>query len=197
MPLDNSSTGYGTVARSLHWVIAALIVLQFLLAPIPERLPPGVHVTPLFGLDIAGQLAAHKSFGMTVLMLMIVRFLWRLRSAPPPLPATMKPFTRGLAHASHIGFYVILFAMPLTGWLMISAKGSSVAWFGLWNWPNLVAQNERAFETFRMIHDTLSRVLFFLAILHVVAALKHHFWNKDNVLVRMLPFGRSERRSEL
>jgi cytochrome b561 len=78
--------------------------------------------------------------------------------------------------------------MPLTGWLMSSAKNYSVSWFGLFTWPDLIAPNERAFDLLRGIHDSLSKVLFAIAILHILAALKHHFWNRDGVLLRMLPF---------
>jgi cytochrome b561 len=185
------STRYGGVAQSFHWVVAALVVLQFMLAPIPENLPPGIHVDPPFGLDKLGLLARHKSFGMTVLMLMVARALWRWRNAPPDLPETMKPALRFLAQATHFAFYVILIAMPLSGWMVTSARGASVRWFDLWTWPSLIGQNEQAFRLWRAAHDTLSRILFVLASLHVAAALKHHFWNKDGVLMRMLSFGRS------
>jgi cytochrome b561 len=119
-------TRYGRVAQTFHWVVAALVVLQFLLAPIPENLPPGIHVNPPFGLDKPGLLARHKSFGMTVLMLMIARALWRWRNAPPDLPETMKPALRFLARATHLAFYVILIAMPMSGWMMTCARGAGI-----------------------------------------------------------------------
>ncbi len=190
MQMENSRTSYGAFARTLHWLIATLIVVQFLLAPIPENLPPGIHVDPPFGLDKLGLLMRHKSFGMTVLMLMLLRVIWRWRSPPPALPPQMKTAERGLARVSHIAFYVILLAMPVSGLLMSSAKGFSTTWFNVWTWPNLIGRNEQAFDVLRTTHDTLSRVLFFLALLHILAALKHHFWNKDSVLVRMLPFSK-------
>ena len=186
-----ASTRYGNVARSFHWLVAALIVVQFLLAPLPENLPPDIHLDPPFGMDKLGLLARHESFGMTVLMLMVARALWRWRNAPPDLPETMKPAARFLARTTHIAFYVILIAMPLSGWMMTSAKGASASWFELWSWPGLIGQNDQAFGLLRATHGTLSRVLFVLVTLHVAAALKHHFWNKDAVLMRMLPFGRS------
>jgi cytochrome b561 len=85
--------------------------------------------------------------------------------------------------------------MPLTGWMMSSAKNYSVSWFSLFTWPNLIAKNEAAFNFLLATHQTLSYVLFVIAVLHILAALKHHFWNRDNVLLRMLPFTKSERRS--
>jgi cytochrome b561 len=133
-------------------------------------------------------LAKHKSVGMTVLMLAVLRLVWRVTNRPPPLPAGMTPIERWLAPATHGAFYVLLFAMPLTGWMMSSAKNYSVSWFGLFTWPNLIAPNETAFNLLKSTHDYLSDLLFALAILHVLAAIKHHFWNKDDVLKRMLPF---------
>jgi cytochrome b561 len=100
----------------------------------------------------------------------------------------MTPLERSLAHATHIAFYVLLFAMPLTGWLMSSAKNYSVSWFGVFTWPNLIAKSETAFDLLRSTHHILSYTLFAIAVLHVLAALKHHFWDKDTVLLRMLPF---------
>ena len=94
--------------------------------------------------------------------------------------------------STHVAFYVLLFAMPLTGWLMSSAKNYSVSWFGLFTWPNLIAKNETAFDLLRSTHHILSYVLFAIAVLHILAALKHHFWNKDDVLLRMLPLAESK-----
>ena len=182
MPSGNSSSRYGAVAQSFHWLIAGLIVTQFLLANWAADLPIGAHKL--------GLLARHKSFGMTVLMLTALRLLWRLKNPPPELPAGMSTLERRLARATHIAFYVLLFAMPLTGWVMSSAKNYSVSWFGLFTWPNLIGRNETAFEVLRSTHHVLGGALLGLAVLHLLAALKHHFWNKDDVLRRMLPFGR-------
>jgi cytochrome b561 len=189
MPGRGSSGRYTAVAQALHWIIAALIVTQFVLAYMALDLPNGVHKLALF--------ARHKSFGMTVLMLAILRLLWRLTNPPPELPAGMAPFERLIARATHVAFYVLLFAMPLTGWMMSSAKNYAVSWFGLFTWPNLIGKNEAAFDALRATHDVLSDVLFAIAVLHILAALKHHFWNKDDVLVRMLPLaGLSRSKSE-
>ncbi len=183
MQNKNLPTRYGAVAQTFHWLIAALIVTQFVLANMAEDLPLGIHKLAL--------LARHKSFGMTVLMLAVLRLLWRLNHPPPDLPTSMKPLERMLARATHIVFYVFLFAMPLSGWLMSSAKNYSVSWFGLFTWPNLIGKNEAAFDLLRSTHQILSGVLLAIAILHILAALKHHFWDRDDVLLRMLPFTRS------
>jgi cytochrome b561 len=185
MPSRKSPIRYSAVAKAFHWIIAALIVTQFTLAWMADDLPLGAHKLAL--------LARHKSFGMTVLMLAILRLLWRLKNPPPALPPGMTPLERRLARVSHAAFYVLLFAMPMTGWLMSSAKNYSVSWFSLFTWPNLIGKNEAAFDLLRSTHDTLSVVLFSIAVLHILAALKHHFWNKDDVLLRMLPLVKSEK----
>jgi cytochrome b561 len=187
MPNQATPTRYGAVAQIFHWVIAALIVTQFVLGRTASGLPLGVHKLAL--------LARHKSFGMTVLMLAVLRLLWRLKNPAPSLPPWMTRFERAAARGTHGAFYVLLFAMPLTGWMMSSAKSYSVSWFGLFTWPNLIGKNETAFNLLRSTHETLSDVLFVIAVLHILAALKHHFWNKDNVLLRMLPFVKPERRT--
>ncbi len=187
MPNEKPVSRYNAVAQTFHWVTAALIVVQFTLAWSADDLPNGLHKLAL--------LARHKSFGMTILMLAVLRLLWRLFNKPPPLPADMSKVERFLAQLTHIGLYVLLFAMPLTGWLMSSAKNYSVSWFGLFTWPDLVRPDESWFNFFKSTHDLLSNVLFGIVILHILAALKHHFWHKDDVLKRMLPFTKTEKRT--
>jgi len=187
MPNQSTATRYTAVAQGFHWIIAALIVTQFTLGWMADDLPLGLHKLAL--------LARHKSFGMTVLMLAVLRLLWRLFNRPPQLPAGMSKVETLLAKGTHILFYVLLFAMPLTGWMMSSAKNYSVSWFGRFTWPDLIGKNEQAFDLLRATHRSLSWLLFTVAILHILAALKHHFWNKDDVLTRMLPFTKSEKRS--
>jgi cytochrome b561 len=187
MPMQASSHRYTALAQTLHWIIAALIATQFTLGWMQDDLPLGMHKLAL--------LARHKSFGMTVLMLAVFRLVWRLFNPAPPLPDGMSRIERFLARSTHIAFYVLLFAMPLSGWLMSSAKNYSVSWFGLFTWPNLIGPNDGSFDVLKGTHYWLSNVLFAIVILHVLAALKHHFWNKDDVLKRMLPFTSTENRS--
>ena len=171
---------YGAMAQGLHWVIAALIVTQFVLASMADDLPIGMHKLAL--------LARHKSVGMTVLMLAVIRLAWRLFHKPPALPSAMKNYEVALAKITHVLFYVLLFAVPVTGWLMSSAKGYTVSWFNLFSWPNLIPKDEAAFKILRSRHEMVATILFWVAILHILAALKHHFVNKDDVLKRMLPY---------
>jgi cytochrome b561 len=178
---------YTTTAQLLHWLIALLIVVQFVLAEMAAPLPLGGRKLAL--------LAEHKSFGMTVLMLALIRLAWRLKNLPPSLPANMHRVERFLARFTHVTFYILLIAMPLSGWLMSSAKNYSVSWFGAFTWPNLIGPGETSFSFFRSLHHFLSDALFAIAGLHILAALKHQFRNKDDVLARMLPDFQSESKS--
>src|SRR6202034_1479549 len=118
MPSPNVPTRYSAVAQSFHWIIAALIVTQFVLAYAADDLPLGAHKLAL--------LARHTSFGMTILMLAILRLLWGFKNPLPGVAAGITPLERFHRRASHAAFYVLLFIMPVTGWMMSSAKNYSV-----------------------------------------------------------------------
>jgi cytochrome b561 len=178
---------YDATAQVLHWIVAGLIVAQYVLAKSAVHLPLGARKLAL--------LAEHKSIGMTVLILAVVRLAWRLKNPPPPPPTDMRHVERLLARVAHASLYVLLFAMPLSGWLMSSAKSYSVSWFGVFTWPNLIGPDEAAFGLLKALHHFLSNLLFAIASLHILAALKHHLWNKDAVLVRMLPDFQSDKKS--
>jgi cytochrome b561 len=181
MQLRNSLARYGVVAQMFHWIIVGLIVTQYVLAEIAEdaRLPAKI-----------GVLANHKSVGMTILMLAVLRLAWRWSNPQPPMPEHMPPWQRLLAHLSHVALYGLLFAIPLSGWLMSSAKNYAVSWFKLFTFPDLIGPSESAFRFLNTTHEVLTNVLFAVAVLHILAALKHHFIDRDDVLRRMLPLRR-------
>jgi cytochrome b561 len=108
----------------------------------------------------------------------------------PDLAAETRPWERVLAKISHLLLYALIFALPLSGWLMSSAKNFPVSWFNLLLLPDLVAPNEALFEQLRSLHHTLFAVLVAVAAVHVAGALKHHFIDRNDVLRRMLPFSR-------
>jgi cytochrome b561 len=180
MSIRNTSARWGHVAQFLHWLIVALIIVQVILANIAEDLPLGVKKLAMY--------ARHKSVGITILTLAVIRLLWRWANPTPELPTTLKPYERRLAALTHFGLYLILFAMPLTGWMMSSARGFPVSWFGFFQLPDFVPKNDALYNAMKETHDTLALVLYAIVTLHVVAALKHHFLLKDDVLRRMLPF---------
>jgi cytochrome b561 len=182
MAIRNTNARWGSVAQLLHWLIVALIIAQVILANIAEDLPIGVRKLAMF--------ARHKSVGITILGLAVVRLLWRWSNPTPPPPTTLKPYERALAALTHAGLYVLLFAMPLTGWMMTSARGFPVSWFGFVQLPDFVPKNDTLYDAMKQTHDTLALALYAIVFLHVAAALKHHFLLKDDVLRRMLPFTR-------
>jgi len=180
MTFRNTTSRWGHVAQSLHWLIVALIITQVILATLAEDLPIGVKKLAMF--------ARHKSVGITILALAVVRVAWRHSNPTPYLPGTLKPYERMLAHLTHAALYLLLFAMPLTGWMMSSARGFRVSWFGFFQLPDFVPQNQALYEVMKATHDDLALALFAVVALHAAAALKHHYVHKDDVLRRMLPF---------
>lgn len=183
MTLRNSISRWGPVSQFLHWLIVVLIAVQVTLALIADDLPLGVKKLAM--------LARHKSVGITILILAILRLLWRWRNPTPALPNTLKPYERALAAFTHGALYFLLFAMPISGWLMSSARGFPVSWFSLVQLPDLVPKNKTLYEAMLTTHDWLAIALGVVVFLHIAAALKHHFFLKDDVLRRMLPFTKS------
>ena len=177
MTIRNTRHRWGAIAQLLHWLIVVLIITQFTLATLFDDLPPGVRKLTL--------LARHKSVGITILMLAALRLAWRWTNPTPALPDTLRPWERRLA--THALLYVLLFAVPLAGWTMSSARGFPVSWFGFFTLPDLVPKNKALYELLVTTHGILAWTLGVVAIVHMLAALKHHFVLKDDVLRRMLP----------
>lgn len=182
MALRNTTTRYGAVAQLLHWATVALIVTQFVLAELAEDLPRGLAKLEL--------ITRHKSLGITILALAVLRLAWRATGPVPPVPATAGRWARSAAGVSHWLLYGLLFALPLSGWLMSSSANYPVSWFGLVQLPDLVAPGEALHETMEEVHEVLAQSLFVVAVVHALAALRHHFLLKDDVLRRMLPGAR-------
>jgi cytochrome b561 len=177
MQLRNSAFGFGLVAQALHWLVAGLIVLQYVLASLAED-------ATLFQRLVL--IARHKSFGLTVLVLAIIRLCWKLanpRVAPPSAPR----YRQLLAQSSHGLMYALLFALPLSGWLMSSAANVPVSYFGLITLPELVTPKESWVKPLETLHAVLFSTLVAAVALHVAAAGYHHFVARDDVLKRMLP----------
>ncbi|MGH8179305.1 MAG: cytochrome b [Steroidobacter sp.] len=179
MQLKNDALRYGVVAQLFHWTIVALIVTQFVLANKAGDLPLGAAKL--------ATLAQHKSVGITILGLAILRLLWRLLGTAPALPATTPRWQHRFAHASHFLLYALLLIIPMLGWLMSSARNFPVSWFGFVTLPDFIAPNKAAFDFLRDAHEVAAKTLFVVALVHIAAALKHHFIDRDNVLRRMSP----------
>jgi cytochrome b561 len=188
MALKNSPSRYGGVAQLLHWAIVALIIAQYVLAELAEEAGADKAAHPAAALAQFALLARHKSVGLTIFGLAVVRLLWRFISPPPGLPPTMPRWQVAAAKIAHYGFYLLLFALPVSGLVMSAAANYPVSYFGWFTLPDLVAPNEGLEELMEEVHETLFGALVVLAVLHVVAALKHQFVDRDDVLRRMLPW---------
>ncbi len=180
MPIRNSSVRYGYVAQTLHWVVVALLIVQVTIGKIAGNLP--------LGLEKLALLARHKSFGITILGIAVIRLAWRWIDRPPP-PPPMPRWQHLAANLNHWGLYALLFAMPLSGWLMSSASNYPVSWFGIVQLPDFVGPDRELKELFRELHHLFGWFLYALVGLHLAAALKHQFIDRDGLLFRMLPGG--------
>jgi cytochrome b561 len=178
---------YTGVAITLHWVIALGILAQIVmgLAMTHLALPIGLKFQ-LYQL--------HKSIGVTILLAVALRLLWRLFHRPPALPAAMPSWEKQAATVTHIGLYAFMFALPLTGWALVSASPYNIptVLFGVIPWPDLpilstLADKHAAAAVLTFIHSRLAYILIGLLGLHIAAALRHHFLLHDNILRRILP----------
>ena len=179
IPWRNTPERYGAVAQLLHWSIVALVITQFVLGFSAQGLPIGIERFML--------LVRHKSIGMTVFGLALLRLAWRAYTPVPALPADMPGWQHLLAHLSHVLLYALILVIPIVGWITSSASHLTVAWFGLFALPNLVGPDLHLAKLAKTVHATLAWTLLVVASLHALAALWHHFKRKDTVLLRMLP----------
>ncbi|MEY4952144.1 MAG: hypothetical protein RL299_568 [Pseudomonadota bacterium] len=183
--MENASTTsdrYSRGAIVLHWLIALLIVLNVIGAFVAEDLSKA---------DEAIVMGYHKATGISILLLTIARIVWRLMHKAPPLVETLKAWEAALARVIHAGFYFLMLAVPLSGWAMSSAysKGKPVSMFGLFDMPALpVGSDEPTADMFHELHEVFAFVMIGLFVLHVGAALKHHFVDKDGTMQRMVPW---------
>jgi cytochrome b561 len=187
--MPNIRSRYSTVAIALHWTIALLIIGNliggltldiFLDSPDAQMKATGFVIIGL-----------HKAAGITVLGLTLVRVAWRLLNPPPPLPAHMTAAERLLAKVTHFAFYALMVLLPLSGWAMSSAspKRFPISFFGLFDVPFLpVAPSKVTAGMLHERHEQLAYLAIALIVVHVAAALKHHYMDRDTVLTRMLPW---------
>lgn len=176
---------YTSVAKALHWTIAALILAQLIGGIVMHELPN----TAPFKIE-AYQL--HKSFGLTVLALSVFRLGWRLTHRPPPLPEHTSGWERLLARFTHVAFYALIIAVPLAGWLMVSASPFPSSFFFLFPIPDLPGAGVLSRDAWAEVHELMAFAIIGLLVLHVAGALKHRYVDHDGVLARMLPGSRSQ-----
>ena len=183
-----NSTHYTTTAIALHWLMAALILGLFGVGLYMADLPLSPTKLRIY--------SWHKWAGVTAFLLVRVRRAWRATHRPPPLPAAMPRWQQFAAHAGHGLLYLLMIAIPLSGWLMSSAKGFQTVYFGVLPIPDLLAKNKELGDALREVHETLNFLMITIVVGHVGAALKHHFIDHDDILTRMSPrHSRKEQRA--
>jgi cytochrome b561 len=178
MQIKNTPQNYGLVAKFFHWLMALLIIGIVSVGLYMTDLPIGTLKLKLYGL--------HKEFGLLVLMLVMLRIVWRIGNIAPLLPASMPGWQKLAANSVHWAFYGFMFAMPLSGWAMSSAAGFPPSFFGLFVLPGLIAPDQEKMVLLKTIHQYLAYGLIAAFCAHVAAALQHHFIDKDNTLRKML-----------
>lgn len=174
---DAGLSRYSRVAIGLHWAIAALIVTNLVIGLLMDDLPDSA-------------LPLHKSIGMLVLLLSLARLGLRIVRRPPPLPASLKRWEAWLAQGVHWIFYALMILIPLSGWIFTSSslKRHPLSFFGLFDLPYFpVAQSKPTTHAWAERHELLAYAMIALLVLHVAAALKHRFVDRDGILDRMLP----------
>ena len=178
--MESENRRYSSVAMALHWAMAGLILFMIWLGRNMEN-----H---------EARFQLHKSIGITLLVLTLIRILWRLYNKPPPLPSDTKPIEAKLSHLVQMGFYALMLLIPLGGWLMVSVSEFRVptVLFETVSWPRLpLPRNEAFYETLAFLHANGATYGFLgLLLLHIAGALKHQIKDETGVLMRILPFSK-------
>jgi cytochrome b561 len=175
----NTEYAWGAVAKAFHWLLAIVILGQLALGKVAEE----ASLSPL-KLDL---FVWHKSIGVTILVLVMLRITWRLRNPPPaPVPGDGRWETL-LAKAGHTLLYVLMFAVPLSGWWVSDSSRIPFRAYWLVPMPDLIPADRAMQELAEDVHGTLIWILLAVVVVHIAAALRHHFWLRNETLRRMLP----------
>lgn len=175
---DSKAPAYSLVARSLHWIVAVLVLIMIPVAVAMTNVSPGPLQDSLYDL--------HRSIGAVIIPLIIARLGYRLTHAPLPLPDDIPPIQQLAAHATHWGLYVLLIVQPLVGWVATSAYRAPIRVFGLFELPPIWPQDQPFSERLFVVHQVIGLAIACLLAAHIGAALYHHFVRHDRVLMRMI-----------
>lgn len=175
-----STTRYGATAITLHWLMALLLLGLCCVGVYMHELPLSPWKLKVY--------SWHKWAGVTAFLLLLVRLAWRATHQPPALPGSVPLMQRSAARLVHVLLYLLMLAIPLSGWLMSSAKGFQTVYFGVLPLPDLLGKNSELGEQLKEVHEALNFLLLILVAGHAGAALKHHLIDRDDVLRRMLPW---------
>jgi len=189
MALTNSTHQWGSVAKFFHWLIALLVIGMLLIGASLDLFPQDIK---------SNVVQLHKATGLTVCALMLLRLFWRFINPRPLFPETMAHWQLIAAKWSHVLLYTLIIAMPISGFIMSTAGGHVTSYFGLvaLKAPG-IPENEALKDIANEIHTLLGWSIFILLLIHISAAMKHHFWDKDNVYINMLPRGLGEKMDQL
>jgi cytochrome b561 len=180
-----SALRYSRGAMWFHWVIAALIAANLFLGFYHESFGKGATAWMMF---------FHKAIGITVLASSLARLLWRLGHRPPAFDSMLRPWEALLARITHWLFYVLMIALPLSGWLLSSSSNRATNFFGLFEIPPLpVSRSDSAHDLLELAHEWLAWIMLGLIALHVAGALKHHLEGHRHLIGRMGPWLYRER----
>ena len=181
MPFKNTRAEWGSVSKLLHWLVVVLILVMAWIGLRMGDMPNGP--------DKIATYAMHKSIGISILALVLLRLSWRLYAgAPAAVPGT-PAWQERLASLTHWALYALLLAIPLSGWVMNSASGFPLQWFGLFNLPAIVGRDHGLHELAEEVHEWLFWAMVALAVAHAAAAFYHHLFQRDATLARMVPRG--------
>jgi cytochrome b561 len=179
--IKNSKEKYGIISKTIHWAVVGLFIYMFYLALTMMGMEDSADKWAMYG--------EHKQFGILILILVLFRIGWIVANKNPEYPQKDSKWKKGLATATHWFLYTIMLAFPISGYLMSMAGGHGIVFFGL-AVPDLIGESKSIGDLGHSIHGILEYVTYVIVGLHVVGALYHHFIEKDNVLNRMLPFGK-------
>lgn len=173
---------YSRLSISLHWLMFLLIAAAYATMELRGIFPRGSDPREAMKLW-------HFMLGLSVLMLVVVRIVARFLAPTPPIVPAPAPWQAWSAKLVHLALYALMIGLPLAGWIILSAEGKPVPFFGL-ELPALVAKNHGIAESIEEIHETIGKIGYFLIGAHALAALVHHYAFRDNTLTRMLPGSR-------
>lgn len=181
MMFKNTVDRWGVISQLLHWTVVALILAMAYLGLTMGDLPNGP--------DKIRTYALHKSIGITILGLVALRLLWRAYAGTPRPVSGTPPWQARIASLTHWAIYGLLFAIPISGWVVNSSAGFPLQWFGLVNLPHIVGRDHDLHELAEDAHEILFWLLVLLVVAHAGAAFYHHLFQRDTTLARMLPKG--------
>ena len=187
MDLKNSPTRYGMVTRFLHWSVFLLFVHQYIGANIMTRL---ARDQTLLGLSQGDYYNWHKSIGLVLLALVVLRIVWRKTTPLPDWAPMLSPAERAISHRNEMLLYICMFLLPISGYLFVMAGGFGIKLFGFHDLPNPIGKQEWLAVVARVAHIVVAYATVVFVAWHVGLGLKHHLFERDGFLNRMLPFSR-------